>query len=105
MSELDLEGFFREVRERLLRIEEKLQPQKTCVKYPVAAEMLGIGLTKLKSMVRNGQLHPSLVGDRPMISLAEIQRISAPVEERPRIERRQREAKWVPIEKRKPKKR
>jgi len=104
VDELALEALLLEVRTRLSRIEERMRPTALAFKFPEAAEKIGIGVTKLKEMVRSHEIRVSLVGKTPMISLSEIERVTAPREEQPRIEREQRRATWVPIEKKKPKK-
>lgn len=100
MSDTDLEAVVREIRERLARLEERFQPQATCLSYRDAANRLGVGLTKLKELVARGELRPSRVGRRRMVALSEIERLAAPDEERPAVERRQRQVRWEPIEKR-----
>lgn len=105
MSEALLEAFKRfeakleEIRERTERLEERLKPEPTCLTYPAAAARLGVSLTKLKQMVKRGDIRRSMVGLVPMISLAEIHRVSTPPPERPKLEAAQRKAKWVPIPK------
>lgn len=80
-------------------LEERLRPEPTCFTYPEAAERLGVGLTKLKEMVKRGDLRKSypLEGGVPMIALSEIQRVSVPKAERPKVERAQRKAAYKPI--------
>lgn len=99
MERKELEAVLAEFRERLSRIEEKLRPQPLCYQYPEAAEQLGVGLTKLKKMVRLRQIRTSTVGDMPMISRSEIERLATPDEERPKTEAARRKAKWVPLKK------
>lgn len=99
MSATDLEAVMLEIRERLARIEERLQPQPTCMDFPEAAKRLGVGLTKLKEMVARGELRTSTVGRRAMISISELERVAAPDEEKPRVERQQRAQRWTPITK------
>lgn len=95
-----LEAFLVEMRARMDRLEENLRPTATCFKIEKAAEMIGISPSKLKSMLRKGQIRPSQVGDTRMISMSEILRVTAPEAEKPKVERRQREARWVPIRQR-----
>lgn len=87
------------MRKIIERLEERLQPEPTCFTYPEAAKRLGIGLTKLKEMVKRGDLRKSypLEGGVPMIALSEIQRVSVPEDERPKVERAQRKAAYTPI--------
>ncbi len=94
-----LEEVLREVRDRLARMEERLQSQPMCLRMPDAARRLGVGLTTLKAMVDRGELRTTTVGRRRMVSLSELERLAAPDEERPAVERRQRQARWEPIEK------
>ena len=95
-----LESFLEELRGRLERIEARLQPEPTCLPFPAAAKRLGVGLTKFKEMVKRGEIRGSLVGRVPMVSLAEILRVSTPVSERPRQAAQSRKAAWVPLKKR-----
>jgi hypothetical protein len=104
MSEALLEVMFQRfeaklevIRAGLERLEERMKPEPTCLTYPLAAKRLGVGLTKLKEMVKRGEIRKSLVGKVPMISLSEIQRVSTPEAERPRLEAKQRKAAWVPL--------
>lgn len=46
--------------------------------YPQAAKRLGVGLTKLKSMVRNGTLQTSNVDGRRKVPRSELERIALP---------------------------
>jgi hypothetical protein len=92
-----LEEFLADLRTRLTRLEEKLKPEPLCLPYPAAAARLGVGLTKLKRMVKAGVIRKSLVGEVPMISLSELQRVATPPAERPKIEAAQRKAAWVPV--------
>lgn len=94
-----IEALLLDMRTRLERLEEKLQPEPTCLPYPAAAQRLGVGLTKLKQMVKSGDLRASLIGKVKMISLAEIHRVSTPLQERPQLQRAQAAAKWVPLKK------
>jgi excisionase family DNA binding protein len=94
------EAVLEDMRARLERLEEKLGPQPLCFTYPDAAKRLGVGLTKLKQMVRAGEIQTSRVGRVPMISLAELERISTPPAERPKLERAMRAKAWKPIAKR-----
>ena len=67
-----------EVRGRLARIEERLQPAPMCMTYPEAAKRLGIGLTLLREMVARHELRTATVGKRRMVPLSEIERVSQP---------------------------
>jgi excisionase family DNA binding protein len=73
-----LERLLEDIRTRIDRLEERMKPEPTCCTYPQAAKRLGIGLTKMKSMVRRGEIRTVLVGKAPMIPAAEIQRLSTP---------------------------
>lgn len=79
MSNTDLEKLLGELRERLIRIEERLRPVQTVLSFKDAASRLGIGLTKLREMEQRGHINSSLLGRRKMISLAEIERVARPV--------------------------
>lgn len=94
-----IEALLQDMRKQIEKLEERLKPEPLCFTYPVAAERLGIGVTKLKEMVKKGLIRKSypLKGGAPMISLTELQRVSAPSEERPKVEREQRKAAWVPL--------
>lgn len=94
-----LEEFLADLRTRLGRLEEKLKPEPLCLTYPAAAARLGVGLTKLKQMVKSGAVRKSMVGEVPMISLSELQRVSTPPAERPKVAAAQRKAAWIPIPK------
>lgn len=94
-----LEAHLVYLRERMERLEEGLRPEPTCLSYPDAAKRLGVGLTKFKEMVRRREISTTLVGRVPMVSLAEIQRVATPQDERPAVQRRQRAAEWQPIPK------
>lgn len=91
------EAFLKEFGERMDRLEERLQPEPSCLAFPKAAQRLGVGLTKLKEMVKKGQLRPVLVGEVKMIPLSEIHRISTPPNERAKVEAKTRRETWVPI--------
>ncbi len=83
-----------EVLERIKRIEERIEreflPEPLCLTYPAAAARLGVGLTKLKQMVKSRQLHTTRVGEVKMVSVAELRRISTPEEARPVCANRRR---------------
>lgn len=97
----ELAAFLREVRSLLEQAKEPPQsrPRPMCFKYPDAAKEIGIGLTKLKELVRDKKIKISTIGDTAMISRTEIDRICAPDEERPKVERRQKRDAWVPLKK------
>lgn len=102
MSEVEkaferFEAKLEQIREQLERLEERLKPEPTCLTYPDAAARLGVGLTKLKQMVMRGDIRASKIGKVPMISLAEIHRVSTPPPERPKLAAAQRKAAWTPI--------
>jgi excisionase family DNA binding protein len=92
-----IEALLLDMRKRIEGLEDRLKPEPLCLTYPEAAKRLGVGLTKLKELVRGGEIRKSMVGRVPMISMTEIQRVSTPEPERPRAERQQRKAAWVPI--------
>lgn len=48
--------------------------------YPSAAAQLSISVSKLKGLVRSGELRTSTVGRRKMIPLSEVLRVAAPEE-------------------------
>lgn len=73
-----------EVRALLKQSSIGAEPQPLLLKYPEAAKYLGVGLTKLKSMVRSGVLMPSDVDGCRMISRSELERIAAPIQSAPR---------------------
>ena len=101
MNEPELVSVLLEIRERLKRIEERIEqeflPESLCLTYPAAAARLGVGLTKLKGMVKSREIHTTKVGGMKMISVAELRRISKPPAERPRLQRQEARAAWVPI--------
>lgn len=94
-----LEALLLKIMKQVESLEERLRPEQTCFTYPEAAARLGVGLTKLKEMVKRGDLRKSypLQGGVPMIALSEIQRVSVPESERPKVERAQRKAAYTPI--------
>lgn len=67
--------------------------------FPAAAKRLGVGLTKLKEIVRSGELLTTEIGSRQMVPVSELERIATPTERRAPIVRRQQLARWVPIAK------
>lgn len=94
-----LEALLGEIRTRIERVEERLKPEPTCLTYPAAAQRLGVGLTKLKQMVKRGEIRATRIGRVPMISAAELQYVATPPPERPKLRAAQRKAAWVPIPK------
>lgn len=92
-----LEALLEDIRTRIDRLEERLKPEPTCLTYPAAAARLGVSLTKLKQMVMRGDIRASRIGKVPMISLAEVHRVSTPPPERPKLARAQRAKAWVPL--------
>ncbi len=100
MEKAELEAVLKEVRELLAKMDERLQPQPLCFSLKDAAQRLGVGLTVLKEMVARREIRTSTVGRRAMISLSELERVASPDEDRPAIEKRQAQKRWVPIEKR-----
>lgn len=99
MEKAELEALLLEVRERLLKIEERLRPEPRCYNVKQAAEVLGVSLTVMKEMMARGEVKPSTVGRRKMIAVSELERVSTPDAERPQVEKRQRQARWEPISK------
>lgn len=85
------------MRQMIERLEEKIRPEPTVLTFPKAAERLGVGLTKLKELVKKGQLRPALVGEVKMIPMSEIHRLSTPPQERAKVEAKSRRDAWVPI--------
>jgi excisionase family DNA binding protein len=94
------EAYLEDLRRRLERIEARLQPEPTCLVYPEAAKRLGVGLTKLKAMIRAGEIRTARVGRVPMVPVSEIHRASTPEAERPRVATAKRAATWRPVPKR-----
>jgi hypothetical protein len=94
-----LESLLEDIRVRISRLEERLQPQPTCFTYPMAAQRLGVGLTKMKEMIRRGDVKTTLVGKVPMVSLAELERVTTPTAERPKVAKAARAKAWQPIAK------
>jgi hypothetical protein len=97
MNPPDRPEWLPDVLARLDRIEAAIQPAPLLFKFPAAARRLGVGLTKLKELVRKGEVRVTLLGRTPMVSLAELQQAAAPKEEKPRVDRANRRAAWVPI--------
>ena len=95
-----LEAVLQDVRSRLDRMEAHLRPTPTCLCYREAAERLGIGLTKLKSMVKRGEISATYVGRVRMVSWAEVLRVSTPPPDRPRAAAAKRGKDWQPVPKR-----
>lgn len=94
-----IEALLLDMRKRIEGLEEKLKPEPTCFTYPEAAQRLGIGLTKLKRMVKRGEIRKSYLGENtlPLISLSEIRRVSLPEAEQPKHEAKVRAEAWTPI--------
>lgn len=92
-----IEVLLLDIRKRLEGLEGKFRPEPTVLSFPKAALRLGVGLTKLKDMVKKGQIRASKVGEVKMISLSEIHRVSAPPAERAKVETKSRREAWVPI--------
>jgi len=96
-----LESLLSDIRERIERLETRLQPEPMMFTIPEAAARLGIGQTKLKEMLRKGQLRQTgTVGRVKMIPLTELQRVATPEAARPKVERAARSKAWQPIAKR-----
>lgn len=102
---VELEEFLKELRGQLSRIEERLRPEPTCLSLAAAAKRLGVGLSTLKEMVRRGQIHPSTINRRRMISVSELDRVSRPDAERAVVEQLQRAKAWRPVARKPPKRR
>lgn len=93
-----LEALLLDMRKRIEGLEEKLKPEPLCFAYPDAAKRLGVGVTKLREMVKKGQIRATKeVGGVPMISLTELVRVATPASERPKVEAAQRAAVWTPV--------
>jgi excisionase family DNA binding protein len=92
----ELAKFLTELRAQMGRIEERLRPTPTTLTYAKAAERLGVSTLTVRQMVRAGQIRTSTIGKRLKISLAEIERVETPDVERPKVEQRQRAARFVP---------
>lgn len=75
-----LEQIAAETRRLVAQLAEGQRPTPTCLKYSDAAKRLGIGLTKLKRLIKNGELRTALVGKHRMVPLSEIERLSTPDE-------------------------
>jgi hypothetical protein len=96
-----IEVLLLEMRGKVARLEALLAPKPTAMRYAAAAKEIGIGLTALKAMVRRREIRTTKVGRVPMISLAEIERVTTPTQERPRVEAAARAKAWQPIPKKK----
>lgn len=94
-----LEALLEDMRDRISRLEERLQPQPTALTYPMAAQRLGVGLTKMKEMIKRGDVKTTRVGKVPMVSLAELERVTTPQAERPKAATAARAKAWQPIAK------
>lgn len=69
-----------EITPELKRLAEKVEsPMPPILPYRLAAQKMSIGSTKLKSMVRTGEISNCLVGQRKMIPSSEIYRLSQPI--------------------------
>ena len=87
------EALLEDIRNRIERLEERLQPRPTVMTYPAAAKLLGVSATKVKRMVRSGELRTALVGKTKMVPLSEIERLSTPTTPAPRGAVRQAQAR------------
>lgn len=98
--DVELERFLVELRSKLALMDEHLRPVPMCFKMPDAAARLGVSLSKLKQMVRAGELRTSTVGGSKMIAHSELLRVAAPDADKPAVEREQAAHRWEPIQKR-----
>jgi hypothetical protein len=73
---LEMRGQLGRMHERLVQLEAWSRPEPTCLRYPDAAVRLGVGLTKMKLMVRRGEVRTVRVGKAPMIPASEIHRLA-----------------------------
>lgn len=78
------EALLEDIRARIERLEDRLQPRPSVMSYPAAAKLLGVSPTKVKRMVRSGELRTALVGKTKMVPLSEIERLSTPTAPTPR---------------------
>ncbi len=97
-----LEALLEDMRLRIIGLEERMKPEPLMFAYPDAAKRLGVGITKLREMVKRGSIRATKNrGEAPMISLTELQRYATPTAERPKVEASQRAAAWAPIARKK----
>lgn len=97
MEKHELEALLIEVRERLSRIEERLKPEARCFKLPQAAERMNLHVKTLEKMIARGEVKTATVGKRQMVPLSEIERVTAPDADRPKVVREQKEKAWRPV--------
>ncbi len=76
MSE-KIEAELRAIREEIRKLSERVGvPVPRVVRFPHAAKLLDISMTKLKGLVRGMEIMTVPVGDRRMIPMSEIDRMS-----------------------------
>lgn len=102
MEKAELEALLIEVRDRLSRLEERLKPQARCYKLPQAAEMMNLHVKTLEKMISRGEVKTATVGKRQMVPLSEIERITAPDVDKPKVVAQQREKAFKPLVRRPP---
>lgn len=95
------EVLLEDMRSKIEKLEERLRPEPMAFSYVDAAARLGVGLTKMKQMVKRKQVRTTEVGGVPMVPLAELVRITTPATERPKAEQAARAKAWVPVSRRK----
>lgn len=96
MEKAELEALLIEVRDRLSRLEERLKPQARCYKLPQAAEMMNLHVKTLEKMIGRGEVKTATVGKRQMVPLSEIERVTAPDVDKPKVVAQHRDATWKP---------
>lgn len=64
--------------QEVLKQERGTSEQPRTMRYQKAAKMLDVSVSKVKSLVKSGEIIPVWVGGRKMIPLSEIERISTP---------------------------
>lgn len=89
-----------EILEELKRLSRLMEsPGPRLFKYGQAAKALGVSVTTVKQLIRDGELATVKIGKRPMIPMSEIERLSTPAAPKstssraPRRRRGQRDAK------------
>lgn len=88
---MDLEEQLKALREDVAKLLEQREAPRL-LKYADAARMLSISPSKLKTLIRRGEIVPTLLGGRKMISRMEIDRVATPKRSEQPAPKRRRES-------------
>lgn len=91
---MDVESLLREIREELRSLREEMRAglvqESALLSMKDAAKRLGVGVTKLRSLITSGEVQTTRLGGRRMVAVSEVERVSRRREEPKRrlVERR-----------------